>query len=164
MLTRQLHLAEDIVQEAVYLRGNSGAEGIENLLTTPDFPSLDGQLHHGGVVLMIAVAQEREHAIADCIADKLAMGLLPRARCAATQREFVGHCGCELEDLGVEVMHGLDYLLAREIVGLGEERLERLVFLPIGFCGTMGINAMGKWSVVVLTESVVALIVARWIV
>src|SRR6266702_1199973 len=133
MPTRRLHLAEDIVQEAIYLRGNSGAEGIENLLAVPDFPSLNGQLHHGGIVLMIAIAQEREHAIADSIADKLAMGLLPRSRCAATQREFIGHCGCELEDLGVKVVHGLDYLLAGEIVGLGEERLERLELLPTGF-------------------------------
>jgi hypothetical protein len=130
---RRLHLAEDIIQEAIDLRGNSSAEGIENLLATPDFPGLDGQLYHGGVILMIAVAQEREHAIADSLTDKLAMRLLPQARCAAGQREFIGHCGCELKDLGVKVVHGLDYLLAGEIVRLGKERLEGPEFLPTGF-------------------------------
>jgi hypothetical protein len=74
---RRLHLTEDIIQEAIDLRGDSGAEGIENLLAAPDFPSLDGQLHNCRVVLVIAVAQEGKHAIADSLADKLAMGLLP---------------------------------------------------------------------------------------
>jgi len=37
------------------------------------------------------------------------------------------------QNLGVKVVHGLDYLLAGEIVRFGKERLERPEFLPTGF-------------------------------
>jgi len=64
---------EDIIQETVDFGWGSCTEGIEDLTATPDLPRLDGKLHDGGIIFVIAVPQESEHAIANGSTNKLAM-------------------------------------------------------------------------------------------